>query len=119
VWRIEYFEIMSQIGPIILVAYVLERRLYDKRVNVPRLQILVGLLFSVVAEFTALAVTAGVWPSDREVGLGVAALFLVGVSSIPAMLASDTQPRWRDPAVVVSWAFIAGAAYLVVTGFVG
>jgi hypothetical protein len=99
VWRIEYFEVLAQVGPVVLVAYVIEQRFPQQTPFSGALFIrAIGLLATLLAEAGSLAATAGVLRPYEWLGQAVAGLMLLGAAILSIALGGVFSPRiqWVD-----------------------
>lgn len=76
----EYFEALAQIGPVLLLAFVLEERLGRGHTGFGMFLQVWGLLTTFAAEVIALAVVAGVLDASARFGLMTGGLFLISVA---------------------------------------
>jgi hypothetical protein len=113
-WRIEYFEVLAQIGPVILLPYVLEQ--VAKRGETPRFSggHVFGLFATLLGEALTLAVVAGVLEPTSSSGKGTAGLMLLGASWFPLLPGEVRLGRNRNAAVfavlfVLAWVLLAAA----------
>ena len=93
-WRIQFFEIMAQIGPVLVLAYVLESRLDLASPRPPggRSLQLGGLTLVILGEISALAVTAGVFEPTAWRGLLTGSTFVFGLAYLIVALAEAGSP---------------------------
>lgn len=121
-WRIEYFEALTQIGPVLLLAYVLEARFHTRGVSrAVQAARGFGLLTTLMAEAIALGVVAGEIPNKRETGLLLGAVLTLGAAYLPMALAGGKRPedpvdrRVADANMIVSLLFgVASLALFVI-----
>jgi hypothetical protein len=121
VWRIQYFETVAQIGPVLLLAYVLEERIHSEGEGgrFPLATRAAGLVCTLYAESWTLGVVAGIWGPTPRAGMQIGGLFLLSVAYLVFALAGGVVAPKSTRHAMDAWlvrslpAFLFGAAALV------
>jgi len=117
VLRIEYFDTMALIWPVVVLAYVLDARLHDEGTPLPRGILFLrvcGLVASVGAMAVTLLVVAGVEPPTRDYGLFVAGAMLFVAGQLPWALVPSGKPNFAIQTLVIILVLAGGA--VLITG---
>lgn len=113
-WRIEYFEALAQVGPVLLLAFVLEAGFHrDREVNQFRdFARASGMVLSVALEVAVLGALAGGFPLNRMWGLLGGAVVLQACAFLVLALAGGYRIRVGEAVRIAPSTYAAGAFFL-------
>jgi hypothetical protein len=118
-WRIEFFEILAQIGPVLLLAYVLEARgaHRDQATELETTARTYGLLIAAAGEVLALVVVSGVVDPTRALGAFAAGSMLFSFAYIPLAVGDVVEKKW-PPQAILSLVLAVAALLLLLTAMI-